>query len=223
MTLKPDASLHHAPEAPQRQLESAARILRGGGVIAIPTDTLYGLAADSLNERAVRRVFRLKGRPSGMALPLLMADTADLAHWTLDVPDAAWALAQRFWPGALTLVLRKANTIPDVVSGGMDTIALRVPAHEVPRAIAAALGRPITGTSANRTGRPGMTSADDVRRELADDLDLLVEGECAQGALASTVLALTGARPTILRAGAVTREAIEEVCGGVDIAGGEAP
>ena len=200
-------------------IESAAEHLRGGGVAAIPTDTIYGLAANALDERAVERVFRLKRRPAGMALPLLVADAADLDRWARDVPDEARRLAGRFWPGALTLVLHKAPDIPHVATGGLDTVALRVPAHDTPRALARLLGCPVTGTSANRSGRPGLTDADDVRREFESECCLVIDGQC-HGGVASTLVDLTGAEPRILREGAISRAALSEVCPGIAAADG---
>ena len=202
-----------ADKALQDQVDAAVRILKSGGVVAIPTDTLYGLAANALNEKAVERVFNIKGRSKGMALPLLLTDANDIVKWADDVPDIAWPLVRRFWPGALTLVLKKASIISDVVSGGMDTIALRVPAHHVPRAIARGLGAPITGTSANRSGSPGLTTAEAVRREFGSEVDLIIDAGDASKGLASTVLDLSGKQPRILREGAVSLREIEELCG----------
>lgn len=201
----PTADAHPA------RVEAAAEYLRGGGVAAIPTDTIYGLAANALDERAVERVFRLKRRPSGMALPLLIADAADLDRWARDVPAAARRLAERFWPGALTLVLRKAPDIPPVATGGLDTVALRVPAHDTPRTLARLLGRPVTGTSANRSGRPGLTDADDVRREFEGECCMVLAGRC-DGGVASTLVDLSGATPRILRMGAVSQAELSAVC-----------
>ena len=207
-----------APLLPS-DVEAAARHLRQGGVAAIPTDTIYGLAANALDEQAVRRVFRLKRRPAGMALPLLLADAAGLDRWAREAPALALLLAERFWPGALTLVVRKAADIPDVATGGLDTVALRVPAHDTPRALARLLGGPITGTSANRSGSPGLTDADAVRREFAGEPCLVVEGQC-DGGVASTLVDVTGERPRIIRQGAVSRRELEEACGGLDFDGG---
>lgn len=207
----------NADKAVQEQVETAVKILKSGGVVAIPTDTLHGLAADALNENAVERIFSIKGRSKGMALPLLLADADDIVKWAVDIPDTAWLVARRFWPGALTLVLKKGESISDAVSGGLDTIALRVPNHHVPRAIARGLGVPITGTSANRSGRPGLTTAEAVRCEFGDELDLVMDtGETSKG-LASTVLDLSGKQPRILREGAVSLHEIEEICRDIEI------
>ncbi len=206
------AHLFPSSEMLQEQVRAAVRVLRSGGVVAIPTDTLYGLAACALDEQAVRRIFRLKGRPEGMALPLLVAYAGDLDRYSMDVPEIARALAERFWPGALTLVLRKASIIPDVVTGGKPTVGLRVPDHWVPRAIVRELGAPITGTSANLSGMPGLTTAQAVREQLGGQVDLVVDGGEAPGGVPSTVLDVTASPPRVLRQGAVPAAEIAAVC-----------
>jgi L-threonylcarbamoyladenylate synthase len=198
------------------QVRQAVQVLRNGGLVAVPTDTLYGLAACALNEVAVHRVFTAKGRSGGMPLPVLIADTKDLATYAVDILPVAWKLAERFWPGPLTLVLRKAPVVPYVVTGGADTVGLRVPASDLVREIIRGLGAPITGTSANRTGRPGLTTADEVMAELRGLVDLVLDiGPITsdyQGA-ASTVLDMLAEPPLILREGPVSAEDIEAACG----------
>ena len=139
-------------QAPRYQATDAVSVLRRGGVVAVPTDTLYGLAVSALDVAAVERLFRIKGRPESRAMPLLLADAADIDRYAAEVPQVAWALAEAFFPGALTLVLRRGDVVPEAVTGGLDTVAVRVPDHPVPRTIVRELGAPITGTSANRTG-----------------------------------------------------------------------
>ena len=195
------------------QVETGVQLLRQGGVISVPTDTLYGLAASALDERAVERVFRIKRRPVGAPVPLLLSDKAEIDGCAVDVSELAWELADIFFPGPLTLVLHKGRNIPDTVSGGLDTVGLRVPDHWVPRAIVRELGAPITGTSANRTGLPGHTTADAVREQLGKEIDYVIDtGLCSSGS-ASTVLDLSGPMPIIVREGAVSIEEISEVCG----------
>ena len=200
-------------KAPRKQIETAVEVLKGGGIVAVPTDTLYGLAAPALSERAVERVFQAKGRPSGAPLPLLLADTADLSRFAAEVPELAWDLAEAFFPGPLTLVMPRAQEVPAAVSGGLQTIALRIPGHWVPRAIARELGSAITGTSANRTGMPAATTAEEVRRQLGDQVDYVIDGGRCDLGVASTVVDLSGASPTLVREGAVSRREIEKVCG----------
>ena len=196
-------------DALQRQIETAVDVLANGGVVAIPTDTLYGLAACAFNESAVLKVFELKGRPDGMALPLLLSDAEDARWCAEEVPPDAMTLAEQFWPGALTLVLRKSAEVPNAVTAGLDTVALRVPDHPVPRAVSKALGAPITGTSANLSGRPGLTSAAAVRAEFGDAIDFVLDWGDAPGGVASTILDLSGDVRKVLRDGAVSREEIE--------------
>ena len=199
-------------KAMKNDIESAVKILRNGGVLAVPTDTLYGLAASAINVDAVERIFEIKNRPRDMAMPLLLAGPDDLSQCAVDVPEYAWGLIDRFWPGALTLVLNRSHIVPDIVTAGRETVALRVPDHPVPRAIARELGGPITGTSANRNGKSGIAIAEDVRRELGDEVDLVVETDTPLVGVASTVLDLTSGMPTIVRAGAVDIESIRAVC-----------
>ena len=197
---------------PQNDIDAAVRILKNGGVVAVPTDTLYGLAANPFDEAAVERIFRLKGRSKTLALPLLLADADDISKYAKAVPELASTMVNHFWPGTLTIVLNKSDAIPESVSGGADTIALRVPDHSVPRAIARKLGVPITGTSANRSGESAFTTAEAVRREFGDELDLIVCGGETPSGLASTVLDLSSDPPGILRQGAIPRRDIEKLC-----------
>ena len=200
-------------KALQKQIAAAVRALGNGGVVAIPTDTLYGLASSVFCKSGVERIFRLKGRPKGMALPVLLADEGDISDVALEVPNLARELSKKYWPGALTLVLKKFERVSDLISGGMDTVAVRVPDHPVPRAIVQALGAPITGTSANRTGEMGLTTAEAVQSEFGDEIDLVIDtGEVLEG-LASTVLDLTGEYPKILREGAISSREIEQLTG----------
>ena len=203
--------MHDLPldDAMHVQIRTAVEVLANGGVVAIPTDTLYGLAVCAFDESAVLKVYELKGRPDGMALPLLLADAEDARRCAEEVSQAAWALAERFWPGALTLVVRKSAEVPYGVTAGMDTVALRVPDHPIPRTIAKSLGAPITGTSANLSGRPGLTSAAAVRREFGDSIDFVLDGGDAPGGVASTILDLSGGEMRVLREGAVSWGEIE--------------
>ena len=197
----------------QEQIQAAVKVLAGGGVCAIPTDTLYGLAACAFDETAALKVYELKGRPEGMALPLLLSDAKDAPACAKEIPPEAWILAERFWPGALTLVVRKSDAVPSVVTAGLPTVALRVPDHPIPREIAKALGAPITGTSANLSGRPGLTNAAAVRAEFGDTIDFVLDGGDAPGGVASTIVDMSGDAPKLLREGAVSREEIQAALG----------
>ena len=200
-------------DAMHEQIKAAVDVLANGGVAAIPTDTLYGLAASAFDKSAVLKIYELKGRPEGMALPLLLSDAEDVHKCAEDVPVAAWTLMDRFWPGALTLVVSKSASVPDAVTAGLDTVALRVPDHPVPRAIAKTLGAPITGTSANVSGKPGLTNAAGVGGEFGDAIDFVLDGGEAPGGVASTIVDVSGGELKVLREGAVSRDEIEAALG----------
>ena len=191
-------------------ISRAVEILSGGGVIALPTDTLYGISANALDDDVASKVFRVKGREERSPLPIFVSDSGDLYKYGRDVPDVAVRLAEAFWPGKLTIVVGKSDQIPDVVSGGLDTVGLRVPDHPAPREIVARLGAPITATSANVSGRPALTTAEDVLAELGSRLDLVLDGGNLAPSLPSTVIDLTADPPIILREGALSATDIQD-------------
>ena len=197
----------------EAQICRAIETLKERGIVAFPTDTVYGLGASSLDDEAVAKVYRAKGRPRHLALPLLLGSVSQIATVATDVPETAWILARQLLPGALTIILHKATTVSSLVSGGTDKIAVRVPNHPVPVAIVQGLGAPITGTSANRSGRPSPTTAQEVHRQLGDRVDLIIDGGRCPGGSDSTVVDLTEDPPRMLRQGAISREEIERVCG----------
>ena len=196
-----------------REILAAVETLRSGGLVAFPTDTLYGLGADALNEAAVERVFEAKGRPQGMPLPLLIADAEQVFMVARSVPDAAMRLAEAFWPGGLTLVLPVGPHVPPLVTARGWKVAVRLPGHPVPQMLAKMLGGPITGTSANRSGGPEPRTADGVREALDDAVDVVLDAGPPPAGRSSTVLDVTTEQPRILRLGAVPREAIERALG----------
>ena len=195
-------------------LESAVAVLRRGGLAAYPTDTLYGLGADALNEAAVERVFEAKGRPQGMPLPLLIGEREQLSMVVEAVPEAAWRFAEVFWPGGLTLVLPVGPDVPALITARGWKVAIRLPDHSIPRELARQLGRPITGTSANRSGGPEPTTADEVRRQLGEAVDIVLEGGPKPAGRSSTVVDMTGELPRVLRQGSVSLEELQRVYGG---------
>jgi len=194
-------------------IEQAVRILRSGGLVAFPTETVYGLGADAMNPHAVARIFAVKGRPAAHPLIVHLRSAADLPDWTDAVPPAARALAERFWPGPLTLILRRNPRVPLVVTGGLETIGVRVPAHPVARDLLAAFGSGIAAPSANRFGSISPTMAQHVREDLGDAVDLIVDGGRSDIGLESTIVDASGERPAILRPGGVSAEAISEALG----------
>lgn len=193
----------------QEQIQLAVEVLRNGGIVAFPTDTLYGLGADASNETAVRRIFRVKERPLTMPLPVLVADMSQIAQVASFVPELAWRLARRFLPGGLTLVLSKAGTISPTITAGSLTVAVRIPAHPVPLALIRSLGSPLTGTSANLSGRPAPVTAVEVYQQLGEKVDLILDGGKCPGGIESTIVDVSGKTPLILRQGAISREEIE--------------
>lgn len=189
--------------APERELELAAGWLRQGGVAAIPTDTLYGLAADAFNPDAIERVFAIKERPEGLALPVLLSGWEQLGAVARELPAAARVLAEAYWPGPLTLVLRRADALPPRLTAGGDTVAARVPAHPAARGLARRLGRAITGTSANISGWPNPQSLAELRRQVGGRVDCVVSVGPAPAGAASTIVDLTGDGARLIREGAV--------------------
>ena len=195
-------------------VQEAAAILRRGGLVAFPTETVYGLGADAENPEAVVRIFAAKGRPANHPVIVHIGRAEQLEHWAADIPPLAWRLAQRFWPGPLTLILKRHARVSDAVTGGQDTVGLRVPDHPVALALLAAFGGGIAAPSANRFGRLSPTAAAHVRAELGDTVDYITldGGPCRVG-IESTILDLSGGHPRQLRPGAIMAAALEVVLG----------
>lgn len=203
-------SAHSGAEAPD--IAAAVAALRAGELVAFPTETVYGLGADARNPVALHKVFALKGRPADHPLILHLHSAADLDQWVAEVPPMARQLAARFWPGPLTLVLPKAATVSTVLTGGQDSVAIRVPSHPVARALLAAFGSGLAAPSANRYGRVSPTRAAHVRDEFPAGLRVLEGGDCEVG-LESTIVSLLGDQPILLRPGAISRSALEAELG----------
>lgn len=201
----------------KEDIAKAAVLLKAGGLVAIPTETVYGLAANALDGSAVKRIFEAKGRPQDNPLIVHIASLDTLPKLVASVPDEALALADQFWPGPLTIILPKASCIPDEVSAGLETVAVRFPSHPVARAIIEASGLPLAAPSANTSGRPSPTKAEHVLHDLRGKIEAVVDGgDCGVG-LESTVVSLAGNRPRLLRPGGVTHEQLEETLGPVEI------
>jgi L-threonylcarbamoyladenylate synthase len=187
----------------------AVRILADDGLVAFPTDTVYGVGAHAFQPDAVERIYTAKSRPRDKAIPILLARVDDLSLVAERITETAWLLAERFWPGGLTLVLPKKPRVPDVISAGGPTVAVRVPDHPMSLDLIAALGAPLAATSANLSGHPSPVTAQEVEAELGGRIELILDGGRCPGGVPSTVLDLTTDPPTILRAGAIVVEEIE--------------
>ncbi|MBE6912170.1 MAG: threonylcarbamoyl-AMP synthase [Ruminococcaceae bacterium] len=195
----------------------AGNLLKNGEVVAIPTETVYGLAANAFDAAAVEKIFKAKGRPSDNPLIVHISDFDDLAKITSEIPDTAIALAEKFWPGPLTMILKKNDKIPSEVTAGLSTVAVRFPSHKYARAIIEAAGAPLAAPSANRSGKPSPTTAQHVMRDLSGRIPMILDGgECEVG-VESTVIDLTGDIPTLLRPGGVTLRELRDVLGKVEL------
>lgn len=199
-----------SPPIDAGEIDRAAGVLRGGGVVVFPTETVYGLGADALSERAVERVFATKGRPRKNPLIVHVADEAMATRVVASWPARAGELARRFWPGPLTLVLPKAEAIPDLVTAGHRTVGVRCPDHPVAQALLRAFGGPIVGPSANRSGRVSPTTAAHARESLGDAGVMVLDGGACRAGIESTVLSLATTPPRVLRPGVIPREDLGE-------------
>jgi L-threonylcarbamoyladenylate synthase len=209
------------PSAPREErLAPAVDLLRAGELVAIPTETFYGIAADSMDADVLRRVNALKGKPPDAPILLLAADLAQVRSIAGDLPEAFEILAATFWPGPLTLVVRAAPHLPSDLTAGRATVGIRVPGLALPRRLAAMLGRPITGVSANRTGEVPCRHAADVLVTFGEGLALILDGGPTSGGAPSTVVDLASDRPRILRSGTIPPQALEPFLPGVVVAEG---
>lgn len=217
-----DSIISKIAPADAAAIRAAARILQDGGLVAFPTETVYGLGADATNGKAVAAIFAAKGRPRFNPLIVHVGDLAT-AETHGEFPPAARRLAQHFWPGALTLVVPRAAASPLslLVSAGLDTVALRVPSHPVARALLAQTGRPLAAPSANVSGAVSATQAVHVAEGLADKVDFILDGGATPLGLESTVIGFDDGKPVLLRPGAIAREEIESVVGPLAAAGDE--
>jgi L-threonylcarbamoyladenylate synthase len=197
----------HRPDA--AVLESAAALILAGGAVAVPTDTLYGLAVDPLSAAAVERVFAIKGRSAERALPLIAADIAQIENYMGPLPPDGRRLAAAYWPGPLTLLLPRPASMPDTLTGGLAQVGVRVPAHAVARGLCRACGRPLTATSANRSGAPASADPDDVARTLGDRVELLLDAGPTPGGMPSTIVSVDEPQARLVRAGAISWDEVQ--------------
>ena len=196
-----------------------AEILKKGGLAAIPTETVYGLAADALNGEAVAKIFAAKGRPMDNPLIVHVAEFEDIERFALvrEIPEAAKKLAKDFWPGPLTIIMKKGGVIPDEVSAGLDTVAIRLPSHPSARAIIKTAGTPLAAPSANLSGSPSPTTAQHVMNDMDGKIDAVFDGGACGVGVESTVITLAESTPRLLRPGKVTLEELREVLGEVEL------
>ena len=212
-------------------ISQGASILRRGGLLGIPTETVYGLGADGRNPRAVEAIFAAKGRPQDNPLILHIPGADWLERYCGHIPPQAYALAERFWPGPLTIILKRRPCVPDVVTAGLDTVGMRCPDHPVTRAVIAAAGTPVAAPSGNTSGRPSPTCAAHMLEDMDGKIDGILDGGPCTVGVESTIIDLTCQPPRLLRPGGVSLEALEEVLGPVEVDGavrrllaqGEAP
>ncbi len=195
------------PDAPLR----AVRLIKQGGLVAYPTDSVYGLGCNARDDAAVLQVFEVKRRPRSEPLPILIADLDQLSHVAGEIPEVARRLIARFWPGALTLILRKARHVSAIVTAGDETVAVRLPDHPIPRSLIRQAGVPIIGTSANIYGSAAPTTAQHVAFELGDQVDMILDGGRTRHGRESTVVDVTVDPPRVVRDGAIPRIQVEEV------------
>lgn len=194
-------------------IEQAAEMIRRGGLVAIPTETVYGLGANALDENAVLRIFQAKGRPRDNPLIVHIAKTEELENYCVDIPKEAYDLAGAFWPGPLTMVLKARPNIPAATTAGLDTVAVRCPENPVARAIIEAAGVPVAAPSANLSGKPSPTRAEHVLNDLNGRIDAVVDGGPCDVGVESSIVDLTGPEPRLLRPGGLPAEKLEEVLG----------
>lgn len=192
-------------------IKEAGDIIKAGGLVAFPTETVYGLGGDALNPTSSEKIYRAKGRPSDNPLIVHIADMEHLEAIVREIPESAVKLAERFWPGPLTIILNKSDLVPRETTGGLDTVAVRMPVHPVAMELIRAAGGYVAAPSANRSGRPSPTVAKYVAEDMDGRIDMIIDGGDVEIGLESTIVDLTSEEPTILRPGYITRQMLEEL------------
>ncbi|EGG41764.1 Sua5/YciO/YrdC/YwlC family protein [Candidatus Nitrosarchaeum limnium SFB1] len=200
------------PKKPQiKKIDQCVSILRKGGLVAFPTETVYGLGADGLNPKAIKKIFQAKNRPSDNPLIFHISNKKDVKKYTKDIPATAEKLIEKFWPGPLTLILKKSSIIPKIATGGLNTIAIRMPSHKIALSLINSLGNPIVAPSANLFGKPSPTLAKHVLYDLDGKIDAVIDGRNSVIGIESTILDLTTKTPTILRPGKISYEELKNL------------
>ncbi|MCM1175564.1 MAG: L-threonylcarbamoyladenylate synthase [Blautia sp.] len=203
------------PHTQKESLRQAGRIVRAGGLVAFPTETVYGLGGDALNPGSSRKIYAAKGRPSDNPLIVHICRMEDLPHIVTEIPEAARKLAERFWPGPLTMIFHKTEAVPPETTGGLNTVAVRMPSHQTALAFIREAGGYVAAPSANRSGRPSPTSAKYVAEDMAGRIEMILDGGDVEIGLESTIVDMTEEEPVILRPGYITKEMLEEALGPV--------
>lgn len=211
-----DTKVYYLDEDDMDKINEAAKIIKNGGLVVFPTETVYGLGADALNEEACKKIFIAKGRPQDNPLIVHVADF-DISKYVKNVPEMAQKLMEAFWPGPLTIIMEKSHLISGTVTAGLDSVAIRMPSNKVARRLIELSGVPIAAPSANLSGRPSPTTIEHCIEDLSGRVDAIIGGEKCEVGLESTVVDTTGDVATILRPGGITKEMLEDVIGRVEI------
>lgn len=197
------------------EIKKAVTILRSGGLVAFPTETVYGLGADASNPDAVKKIFSAKGRPTSHPVIVHLSDISQLDQWASEIPELALKLAERFWPGALTLILKRNKKISDVITGGQDTIGIRIPSHPLAQQLLQEFGGGIAAPSANKFGRISSTTAEHVKKNFGEEIEMILEGGPCEVGIESTILDLSGDMPRLLRPGSIDQKLLSTVLNSV--------
>ncbi|TDT62380.1 L-threonylcarbamoyladenylate synthase [Fonticella tunisiensis] len=211
-----DTKVYYLDEDDMDKINEAAQIIKNGGLVVFPTETVYGLGANALNEEACKKIFIAKGRPQDNPLIVHVADF-DISKYVKNIPEMAQKLMEAFWPGPLTIIMEKSHLIPGAVTAGLDSVAIRMPSNKVARRLIELSGVPIAAPSANLSGRPSPTTIEHCIEDLSGRVDAIIGGERCEVGLESTVVDTTGGVATILRPGGITKEMLEDVIGRVEI------
>lgn len=198
------------------ELAPAVEVLRAGGLVAFPTETVYGLGANAFDDSAAARIYEAKGRPSDNPLIVHIARTEDINKLAIDIPETAYKLAEVFWPGPLTIILKKNKCVPDMTTGGLDTVALRLPANKLARDLILCSGIYVAAPSANISGKPSPTKAEHVLKDMDGRIDMVLDGGRATLGLESTIVDLSGDKPMILRPGCITQNMLQNILGPIE-------
>ena len=209
--MKTEIEQIHEENIDQSVIDRAGEIIQNGGLVAFPTETVYGLGGDALNEASSGKIYAAKGRPSDNPLIVHIAEIDSLARIAAKIPEKAMSLAERFWPGPLTMIFEKAECVPDATTGGLGTVAVRMPSNKIARALIRASGGYVAAPSANLSGRPSPTQAKYVIQDLDGRVDMILDGGASEIGLESTIIDLSGENPVILRPGSITEEMLKEV------------